>query len=339
MLSAGKNIQSSADKLMKVSLDYLYHSVKNPKPEISAKIKQLRIVRDLDRKKYSYLKRQLPFVVCGVFNPPFRRLENFVYTEYFIVDLDHLSEKEISPDELKQRLIKDNRLLLMFLSPGEDGLKLVYSLKERCTDAGIYSIFYRKFVQALSLQYNLEQIVDTATSDASRACFISTDENAYYNPEAEKVNLNDYINTEDTFALFYENKQDNKQRKQEQQISKTENKLPKDPDEEALMQIKQVLGAKTRNKKEKNVFVPEKLNEIIVDLKSFIEQNNIIVYEIVNIQYAKKIRCKFSNKKGEVNLFYGKRGFSVVQSPSSGTSAELNDVLAQLIEVYLEENI
>ncbi|MDO5760491.1 MAG: CRISPR-associated primase-polymerase type B [Bacteroidota bacterium] len=338
MLSAGKNIQSSSDKLQKVSIDYLYHSIKNPKPEIIAKIKQLRIIRDLDSKRYSYLKRQLPYIVCGAFSPPFRRLENFVYIEHFIIDLDHLSEKGISPIELKEKLKKDPRLVLMFLSPGEDGLKLLYNLKERCRDAGIYSLFYRKFVNSLALEYNLQQVVDKVTSDASRACFISMDDEVYYNPQAEGVNLEDFLNLEDTFALFEENKQENRQRKQEQQIEKQENKLPKDPDNDTLSQIKQVLGAKTRIKKEKNVFVPEQLNEIITGLKEYIEQNNIVVYEIINIQYAKKIRCRLSNQKGEINLFYGKKGFSIVQSPSCGTSAEFNEVLAQIIEFYLEEN-
>ena len=41
---------------------------------------------------------------------------------------------------------------------------------------------------------------------------------------------------------------------------------------------------------------------------------------------------------GEINLFYGKRGFSVVQSPRSGTSDELNRLLADLITSYLLTN-
>lgn len=98
------------------------------------------------------------------------------------------------------------------------------------------------------------------------------------------------------------------------------------------------MGTKTKTKKEKQVFVPQELNEIITGLKDYIEQKGIVVYEIINIQYAKKIRCKLSNKKGEINLFYGKKGYSIVQSPSSGTSEELNAVLAELITLYIEEN-
>lgn len=338
MLLAGKNIQSASDKLVKVTVDYLYHGVKNPKPEISAKIKQLRIVRDLDRKRYSYLKKQLPYVVCGTFNPPFRRLENFVFIEHFIVDLDHLSEKEIDITSLRNKLKEDNRLVMMFLSPGEDGLKLLFNLKERCMDAGIYSIFYTKFVQSLSLQYGLEQVIDTSTSDASRACFISMDESVFYNPNAERVNISDYINLEDTLSLF-DTAKDKKKTVVKTNAIKTDNeKLPTDPDKDTLNEIKMLLGTKIREKKEKLVFVPEQLNEIIEDLKIFIEEKGITVYEVSNMQYAKKIKCKLGTKKSEINLFCGKKGFSVVQSPSCGTSSDLNELVAQIIDVYLEEN-
>ena len=338
MLFAGKNIQSSSDKLVKVSIDYLYNSIKNPKTEISSKIKQLRIVRDLDKKRYAYLKKQLPYIVCSAFNPPFRKTENFTYTEHFIVDLDHLTEKERDIRTLKSKLMNDKRIVLMFVSPSEDGLKLLFNLSARCTDAGIYSLFYNKFVQSLAIEYGLEQVVDTATKDVTRACFISMDAEAYYNPDAQTVQLEDYINTEDTLALFDENNRMKKQtvRKDTDQ----ENIFPKNPDADTLSEIKKLLGTKPHLTKEKKIaFVPEELNEIIDGLKSFIEEKGISVYEITNIQYAKKIRCKIGIKKAEINLFYGKKGFSVVQSPSSGTSMELNELVANMIEIYLNENL
>ncbi|MBR1626831.1 MAG: virulence protein E, partial [Bacteroidales bacterium] len=278
MFFAGKNIQSSSDRLIKINVDYLYRSIKNPRTEIVAKIKQLRIIRDLDKKRYAYLKKQLPYIVCGAFNPPFRRLENFVYIEHFIVDIDHLSEKSVNINTLKSVLMKDNRLCMMFISPGEDGLKLLFNLKERCTDSGIYSVFYKKFINALSLQYNLEQVIDTCTSDVSRACFISMDFEAYYNPNAQAVDINDFINIEDTFALFESNRKSNKEEKKREKQVREENKLPKDPDNDTLTQIKQMLGTKMRLPKEKReIFVPERLNDIIDGLTAFIQEQGIIV--------------------------------------------------------------
>ena len=95
MLLFGTNIQSAADELKKVQEEYLYNSLRNPKPTIAATIQQLRIVYSMDTKAYVQLKRRLPYFVCGQFNPPFRRKENFAYTESFILDFDHLSSKQL----------------------------------------------------------------------------------------------------------------------------------------------------------------------------------------------------------------------------------------------------
>ena len=173
MLLTGTNITGSADVLKKIPVDHLYHSLRNPKPEISAKIRQLRIVRRLDAKQYTALKRMLPYVVCGMFNPLYRRTENFAYIEYFIVDIDHLSDKGMNISEVRKRIEQDERTVLCFLSPGEDGLKVLFRLKERCYDAGVYFLFYKAFVRQFSLDCQLEQVVDARTCDVCRACFIS----------------------------------------------------------------------------------------------------------------------------------------------------------------------
>ncbi len=83
------------------------------------------------------------------------------------------------------------------------------------------------------------------------------------------------------------------------------------------------------------VVVPEVLNEIIGDLKKYIEQTGAIVTEIKNIQYAKKIHLRIGLKEAEINLFYGKKGFTVVQSPKSGTDAKMNELAAEIVESFL----
>ena len=84
-----------------------------------------------------------------------------------------------------------------------------------------------------------------------------------------------------------------------------------------------------------------KLNEVI---KKTLEQlihkhmgtdTGVEIYEIVSIQYGKKLQFRMGQKLAEVNLFYGKRGFSVVQSPRCGTSADLNELMSQLIDSFL----
>lgn len=340
MLSAGVNLLRDSDTLRKVTVDYLYHSLRNPKEEMKSHIHQLRIVRSLDEKQYKVLKRGLPYIVCGMFNPPYRRTENFAYTEYFIVDVDHISEKGLNLSTVRELVERDERVVLSFLSPSEDGLKVLFRLKERCYDAGIYSLFYKAFLLAFSKQYHLEQVIDERTSDVCRACFISIDPHAYYCAEAIPVDMNTYLVTSDTTSMF------DLKHELEQQVKKEKTRVVpygekiKDPDQETMNRIKHLLQPQLKQKMQnkKVPYVPECLDDIIIDLKKYIEETGVIVYEIVNIQYAKKIRCKMGLRLGEINLFYGKHGFNVVQSPRSGTSDEFNKLLADLITSYLFAN-
>ncbi|WP_298047706.1 CRISPR-associated primase-polymerase type B [uncultured Bacteroides sp.] len=335
MLSAGSNIASLSDTLKKVTVEYLYYSLRNPKPDVEARIRQLRIIRDLDKKQYSLLKRQLPYVVCGMFNPPYRKTENFAYTEYFIVDIDHFSEKGFDIQATRKQIESDERVLLSFISPGEDGLKVLFKLKNRCYDAEIYKLFYKSFLRDFALMYHLEQVLDERTCDVCRACFISIDSNVFYREEAVPVDLNAYLPVSDTVSMF-DLKYELECAAKEQKASTVKEEKMKDPEKEVLDKIKGLLNPKSSNSTlKKKPYVPEYLEEIMTDLKKYIEETGVEVYEIINIQYAKKIRCKVGLRMAEINLFYGKHGFSVVQSPRCGTSEELNHLISELIMTYL----
>ena len=108
MISLGKNIQSSSDELQRIEIIDLYNMLLFPDSEMMSTIRQLRIVRNLDKRQYSQQKRRLPYFVCAMFNPSFRAIANFAYTEYFVVDNDHLSEKNIDLESLRQELQQDD---------------------------------------------------------------------------------------------------------------------------------------------------------------------------------------------------------------------------------------
>lgn len=334
MIYAGYKITSQADKLEKITLDYLYHAIKNPKNEVESKIRQLRIVRDVDKKRYSLLKRELPYVVCATFNPPFRRTENFAYIEYFMVDLDHITQKGLSIEKTRAEIEKDPRTVMSFLSPGENGLKVLFRLKERCYDHGLYSLFYKVFVKRLSDTYGLDQVIDRQTSDVARACFISCDPNVYFSSEAEAVDMKAFIDTDNPALLLEKQHEMEKQVVEHQATAATQEPHRKDPDSEAIEQIKEVLKLKTRPTQKPPVYVPEQLNEIMEDLRLYVEETGIQVKEVINISYGKKIRMQLGLKQAEINVFYGKRGFSVVKSPRCGTDGEMNDVTANLINSF-----
>ncbi len=342
MMMLGTNIQSTADPLRKIQVEDLFRSLTMPQPALNSLIRQLRIAYQINPKQYSFLKRSLPYVVCGSFNPPYRRTENFGFVEQFIIDIDHLSTKGITPSNLQQRLKNDKRIALCFTSPSEDGLKLLFRLSERCYDAGMYSIFYKEFLRKFSLQYHLEQVVDSRTSDVTRACFLSVDTNAWMNKKSELVCMKEYIDFDNPLIVSdikAEHTQAEKDDKQQKllQVQKDTPKNNPDPDRETMERIKQQLNLRKKPSVEKTTaFIPEQLKEIIDELKSYIEKTGIVVTEIINIQYAKKIRMRMGMKEGEINLFFGKRGFSVVQSPRCGTNAEFNELCAELIQSYVD---
>ena len=338
MLLFGINIQSSADELKKVQEEYLYNSLRNPKPTITATIQQLRIVYSMDVKAYTQLKKKLPYFVCGQFNPPFRRKENFAYTETFILDFDHLSSKHLSLKNIRDNIIKDEQVMMCFTSPSEDGLKVMFRLKERCYDAGLYSIFYKAFAATFAMRHNLTQVTDSRTSDVTRACFVSIDPNAYFNPNPTLVNLKAYIDETNPDSLFKMKHEQDEHDKITKKNNDEQTTHLKDPDKDILTRIRQQLNPNMKSQAELHpAYVPEQLNEIIADLKLFIEETGLQITEIINIQYAKKIRARLGQKEAEVNLFYGKRGFSVIISPRHGTNEELNELLADLIKTFLQK--
>ena len=101
-----------------------------------------------------------------------------------------------------------------------------------------------------------------------------------------------------------------------------------------MKRIRSLLNPKKEREKP-DVFVPQVLNDIMDDLTAYISETGIIVKEIINIQYGKKLRFTMGTKQAEVNLFYGKKGFSVVKSPRTGTHKELNDLMAELVSTFV----
>lgn len=334
MIMYGSNIQSADDPLKKMEEAELYNRIVHPEAYVEAKIRQLRIAYQIAIKQYNDQKRSLPYIVCGIFNPPYRKTENFGYIECFVLDIDHLSEKGLSVDTVKFRIRGDERILLSFVSPSEDGVKIMFRLRERCYDSGLFSVFYKEFLRRFSEQYQLEQVADKRTSDVTRACFLSFDSEAYFNNDCEPVDIGLYVQSSDPLSMFDLLA---KQKKEEKEIPSEITTTPSsDPDKEIMDRIKQCLHPNSRTiRKRPDAFVPEQLNMIIDELVAYIQDTGLVVSEIIDIQYGKKIRISMGMKQAEINLFFGKKGFSVVKSPRSGTNDELNDLTAQLIQSFI----
>lgn len=225
----GENIRSTSSRMAPVDITLLRDEISSPKEEFKNAISRLRQIKELDRNQYANAKRDLPYIVCGVFSPPYRRLENFSHIEMFVMDIDYLSENGYNLEEVRNTLSQDSRVLLAFASPSGDGLKVFFRLKEKCYDYGEFSVFYKLFAYSFALHNNLMQVIDTRTSDVTRACFMSADENVYYNPDANSVDIKMYLDIDNPFAAF------SKKTQIEQFLSEREAK--RDADESACTNV------------------------------------------------------------------------------------------------------
>lgn len=109
--------------------------------------------------------KKLPYVTfAGVFTA---RKNDAVVTLSGLMcfDFDHIN----NPERLKQRLTRDDNVVMMFTSPSGDGLKVIYIDPLEEDD-------YKSQYEVLKEYFKKEYRIDAdKTSDISRACFICHD--------------------------------------------------------------------------------------------------------------------------------------------------------------------
>lgn len=138
MLMTGKNVRQTSDPLTPVTVEQIWKGLTTQNSALHTLIQRLRLIKVMDSGQYRMLKTTLPYLVCGRFHPAIRRKEHFVSTTYFMLDLDHLVAAEKDPYALKEQLAKDERIHLAFVSPGNDGLKLLFRLAQKVDDSSYF---------------------------------------------------------------------------------------------------------------------------------------------------------------------------------------------------------
>lgn len=341
-LQLGFNVAAATpDKLEIITLDQLAEAISKPLYDLAVKTSHLRRVGGIDKKAYQALKKDLPYVTCGIFNPPVRRTENFAGIQCFMLDFDHLSEKETDPETLKKRLKEDDRIALMFTSPGGDGLKVLFVLKEPFKDHGKYSLFYKVFIADFARSINMQQVIDKKTSDATRATFLCHDPDCWYNPiyteiePAHWINFESSLEIDEALELGRQQEMELKEVLKEQASdAEPEDELP----DETLDQIKLKLNPKYKPKpKKKSYYVPDKVILLEAEIRERCQEVGIEVTESQEIQYGKQLSFKAGEHVAELNIFFGKRGFSVVKSTKTICSDELNTIACQLVMELIED--
>lgn len=80
----------------------------------------------------------------------------------------------------------------------------------------------------------------------------------------------------------------------------------------------------------------EALLKVSEQLKEQLEAYNISLHSSTPIQYGRQLRLVAGDIWAEINIFHGKKGFSVVKTTKSGSNPELASLAKEVIEDILE---
>lgn len=340
MFMYGTQLTQPQDIMRKINAEALYKEITQPHGKLYDQIKQLRSVKLMDEKQFKKLKVILPYFVCGFFSPAQRKKENFAFTNHFVVDIDHISRNNQSIEGIKSRLIKDDRIYMVFISPGNDGLKLIFQLTDRITDSNYFSYFYKKFSIALADQYQLHGLIDTKTSDVSRCCFLSYDESAYFNENPSGISAEEIL---PSFEMGEMSRIINEEKAYQKKVDELvkEGELQREPEEvprvladDILTQIKLRINPTARVKQPmKDYYIPPELDEAWEAIESRLNEAEMYIESNRKISYGRQVKIKAGKYWCELNIFFGKKGFTVLKTTKTGS----NEVLATLSQQYLQD--
>lgn len=329
----GYKITQPDDPLTKTTAEHIFKLIQNPDQKLLQTIEHLRNLKSIDEKSYKNYKKNLPYFVCGNFHPPFRKKENFASIQYLIADFDNLHASSLSPENLKNQMSADHRILAAFISPGADGLKVVFKLSEPCKDAGAYKVIYSNFLRQFAAEYQLLHHLDKVTHDVTRATFLSFDPHILFNPQALSIDPQPFLH-QDPIPLSITH---NVNISSHPNVPDPPSEKPSltDPDEQTLSLIKNLLRDKKNPPPEKIITPSENVKNIIPKLEQFLLEIQCRITSRKTIHYGEQITVTNGKSIMEFNIFHGKKGYNVVVNPRSGTNhalaAEFKNLIHQAI--------
>src|SRR3989344_4305332 len=138
--------------------------------------KQIQKVRqEPDKDRRQKLKEKLSYgTFAGVFNK--RKIKGLkTASGLACFDIDKVKNLK----EIKEKLIRNKYTYFLFISPSGTGFKVVVKIPKVNDNEE-----YKKYWVSIARHYNLDEN-DEASKDISRACYISRDNEPYFNPNSE----------------------------------------------------------------------------------------------------------------------------------------------------------
>lgn len=279
---------------------------------------RLRKIRDLDAKAYRSLKTRLPYLVGSDFGGGARHSDAFVAAHYVLLDLDGIT---LPDGRVPESIRQHESVRLAFVSPSGAGVKILCTLAEPCTSLADFKTFYRPFASQFAEEVRLAGSLDLRTCDATRACFLSHDPDMYENTAARTIHWRTYVPTPSLADTDAES-------------SESGNDVTTGPaplNEAAYREVLREVNPRSTVKTVKQAYVPEELTSMQDDIRAVCKAHNLEVVGLSPINYGLKVQARQGYRLAEVNVFFGKKGFTVVRSPKTGTDLALAEVLYRSI--------
>jgi hypothetical protein len=311
LFSFGNNIKDATEIPLLIDMDTLVEKIKTD-AEVERKTETVRKIYKISKEHYRNIKTTLPYFSCSSFGGKTRKFDHFEMAFGWVIDLDGQNLEDLA---LFKKCLSDPRVALAYESPSSFGIKLVFLFQEPMTDETYYTQAYKSFANQFALLYHLFSYIDQKNCDVSRVSFICHDSSCIYNKDYIAINPDDYKN----------------------ELTKVLTKVEKDENlpTEVYSKIMYRLGTRPKPS-QKQWYVSEELNNIVQPVREVLLKEQIEVKEVESIAYGIKVLLQHQNNKGEIIIYYGKRGYKVVTSPKQGTLPQLNDLARQIIETYLD---
>jgi hypothetical protein len=318
--------QSPPEALIPTTLAEIYQQIRSSVNELSRETTRLRRIAQVDKKVYTSMKVKLPYFIAATFKEDCRHSDNFVEISALTIDFDDCLKTPIQSKDLKQKIAEQPDVVLAFTSPNGRGIKVVCLLEEPIDDIQLFKAYYLDFARNFAERLSILGTLDTRTSDVTRICFLAHDTTAYFNASAVKLNWRLWVQNQ-TFVP--------PQEPTTEQITGLLIESKPELNEDIHRQLRLKINPRAPVRQKIPPHVPVLLQTISNDARLLLENNGITVSEIVPIHYGLKFSCIVATALAEVNVFYGKKGFSVVKSAKTAVDDKLNDQVYQLIFNFL----
>jgi hypothetical protein len=330
MILIGENI-STKELLVKSSWKDVANKIILGSDGLKVFIKQLRTIKTFDKAKYQSVKKDLPYFTTSIFHPAYRLKDNFAAAYGLIIDLDHLPLNDINLSDLRERIRNEKEVLMEFVSPSGEGLKIAFQFAQPIYDASLYKAFYKRFVWHWTKRMGIGEYCDFSTNDVTRATFLSHDPSAYFNHDSIPLEIDDYISVQIDEDDFSETQKKNEQKieqgkVQDEPIHAT-NKV-----DDIINDIRIRLDLKEKKKaSDDHIYVPQEVDSSLPLIKERLYAAEIELLETKSISYGRAIKVGIPNAWSTINIFYGRKGFSVVISPQRGSNLELGKLVKDIL--------